>query len=149
MGFILSSQVISDCFRVLLNFESSYDTLDDHEAAVDQYVSTTGLNAYNLSFFLPQYLSRPSRTRPTSIIAAATITIRGAHDRLDKLATINAYTRAGKGSQSHPMGCAARTRSGWLLRMRSDGMGSASDSFNFVVYPLLATISYCLHTRIS
>ena len=37
----VSSHAISDCSRIFLDFGSSYDTHDHHEATVDQQVSIT------------------------------------------------------------------------------------------------------------
>ena len=104
----MSSQTISDCSRILSNFGFSHDTLDEHEIAVAQYVSTTRLDTYLAVALVPSPclsppifpLSGPSRTRATSIIATATtaftFTMRAAHDRLDDLTATNSYTGAGK-----------------------------------------------------
>ena len=48
----LSSQAISNCSRIFLDFVSIYGPLDRHEAAVDQRVSTI--------YHLPPSLSRSS-----------------------------------------------------------------------------------------
>lgn len=101
-GFIISSQAISNCSRILSIFGSSYDTLDDHEAAVvcGPVHFDTRLNTYHLAPF-PH---GPSSTRPTSVITEATIVMRGAHNRLNKTTTIDTSTRAGKeGGKSHGM----------------------------------------------
>ena len=101
----VSSQAISNYLRIFLDFGSSYDPLDLHEATVHQHVSITD----HLPLFLSRYSpnSKASKVGPTSVITVATITMHGTHDRPDN----NIYTGAGK------EGCAAWTRSGWLLRM--------------------------------
>ena len=143
--------VLPDHFRrsgIPLNLGPSYDTLDGHETAVGQYVSTTHLDTYHLPPFsldAPSFWAQHWQDRPTSIIAVATIafaiTMRGALDRPDEVATTNAYIGAGK-MVVNLMGYAARTRSGWLLWMRSDRTGREGLNQSCRVCRLAATILY-------